>query len=87
MCIRDSYIAAQKGQEKCVELLLGAGAKVDQARNDGATPLFMAAQKGQEKCVELLLGAGAKVDQANDKGTTPLSMAVQEGQELSLIHI
>ena len=33
-------MAAQKGQEKCVELLLGAGAKVDQADNNSTTPLW-----------------------------------------------
>ena len=41
------WTAAAEGQEKCVELLLGAGAKVDQAKNDGFTPLIMAAQEGQ----------------------------------------
>jgi len=66
------FQAAQEGQEKCVELLLGAGAAVDQANNNGSTPLFIAAQEGQEKCVQLLLGAGAKVDQADNNSTTPL---------------
>ena len=47
-------IAASKGQEKCVELLLGAGAKVDHATNDGRTPLLIAAMRGHEKCEELL---------------------------------
>ena len=33
------------GHEDCVRLLLRAGAAVDQARADGATPLFKAAHK------------------------------------------
>ena len=69
------FIAVCFGQEKCVELLLGAGAKVDQARDSGSTPLFMAAQEGQEKCVELLLGAHAAVNQADNDGCTPLYTA------------
>ena len=73
--------AVDRGRATCVELLLGAGAKVDQAPNDGATPLFIAALQGQEKCVELLLGAGAKVDQAENNGDTPLSNALQKGHK------
>ena len=44
-----------------MELLLGAGAKVDQAKKDDATPLSCAEQQGHKKCVELLKAAGAKV--------------------------
>ena len=52
-------IAAAAGQEKCVQLLLGAGAKVDQASNKGTTPLSIAAKKGHDKCAALLRAAGA----------------------------
>ena len=34
------FMAAQEGKEKCVQLLLGAGAKVDQADNNSTTPLW-----------------------------------------------
>ena len=48
------FIAAEKGHEKCVQLLLGAGAVVNKAANDGYTPLIIAAQMGHQKCVQLL---------------------------------
>ena len=35
----------QMGHEDCVRLVLRAGAKVDQPRADGATPLFKACHK------------------------------------------
>ena len=44
----------------CVQQLLGARAAVDQATNDGTTPLSYARKKGQAQCVALLLAAGAK---------------------------
>ena len=53
-------MAAYKGHEKCVQRLLEAGAKVDQAENNGDTPLSNALQKGHKKCAALLRAAGAK---------------------------
>ena len=75
------YIAAHQGHEKCVQLLLDAGAVVDQAMNNGFTPLHTAAVNGNDKCVQLLLGAGAVVDQAMNGGFTPLGIAAQNGHE------
>ena len=45
------------GHDDCVRLLLRAGAKVDQARGDGATALFKACHKvnNKEKIVGMLL--------------------------------
>ena len=54
---------------------------MDQAQNEGATPLFAAAAKGDEKCVQRLLEAGAEVDKATDRGNTPLSNAMENGHE------
>ena len=48
MCIRDRSMAVQEGYAAVVAALLEARAAVDQAKPDGATPLFMAAQEGYE---------------------------------------
>ena len=47
------------GHEKCVQLLLEAGAEVDKATPFG-TPLSIAAEEGHENCAALLRAAGAK---------------------------
>merc|ERR1719271_2418201 len=51
--------AALKGQTRCLELLLAAGADVDKADQLGDTPLICAAGYGELACVERLLEAGA----------------------------
>ena len=53
---------------------------VDQAKNDGATPLYVAAQEGFTEIVKLLITEGkADVDKAENDGATPLYIAAQEG--------
>ena len=71
----------RKGHAEVVSLLLGKeGVDVNQATNDGATPLFIASQKGHAEVVSLLLGKeGVDVNQATNNGTTPLYIASQEG--------
>jgi alpha-tubulin suppressor-like RCC1 family protein len=59
----------------------GDGAAVDQAYNDGKTPLWMAARYGHEAVVGQLLEAGAAVDQADNDGTTPLYIAARHGHD------
>jgi hypothetical protein len=79
-------LAAQNGHADCVKLLLGAGADVHKANDNGATPLFMATQKAQLDCVRLLLEARADVDTAHQTGATPLFVAAQEG-EFTLVRL
>eukprot|EP00757_Euglenozoa_sp_SAG-D1_P016150 gene16150-4899_t len=69
----------ENGRTKCMELLLGFGAKVDQPNNNGATPLYIASYNGHTKYMELLLDRGAKVYQPNNNGATPLYIASQNG--------
>ncbi|MBF0316410.1 MAG: ankyrin repeat domain-containing protein [Oligoflexia bacterium] len=54
-------------------------AGINQARNDGAAPLFIAAKEGHPKVVTLLLNNGANVDQVENNGATPLYVAAQNG--------
>ena len=73
-------IASRNGHVEVVRALVEAGASVDQARNDGVTPLCIASEEGHVEVVRVLVAAGASVDQANNDRVTPLLM-------LSLIHI
>ena len=55
-----------------VEMLIHAGANVNQANRDGLTPLQYASRSVHTKIVEILIRAGANVNQANRDGLTPL---------------
>jgi len=66
--------ATWKGRESTVELLLGAGAKVEpEGRMD--SPLFRASVSGPTRIVSLLLEAGASVERRSRDGRTPLHIA------------
>jgi ankyrin repeat protein len=69
---------SQEGQCNVVQVLLEASANVNQATNDGMSPLFMASQEGHCDVVRLLLEASANVNQA-DTGASPLFIASQNG--------
>jgi len=74
-------VAAGSGNAEVIEVLLeyGAGALVDQAREDGVTALFVAAGNGFSDCVKQLLGAGADKNLVNANGATPVLAASQNG--------
>ena len=57
-------MSSENGHQEAVKLLLAKGAKVDQANNDGDTPLSVSSQNGHLEVVKLLLANGKKVNQA-----------------------
>ena len=59
-----------------MRLLIERGATIDQADNDGVTPLYVASQNGHEAVVRLLIERGATIDQAENHGWTPLRIAI-----------
>jgi ankyrin repeat protein len=54
--------AAEKGDERVVELLLQNGACPDFEDEDGQTPLARVVETGSIEVVQLLLARGVKVD-------------------------
>jgi ankyrin repeat protein len=75
------YIVCQNGGVEKANLLIKAGARVDEAY-DGVTPLFIAVQNGDTEMVALLIKEGADIDKARVKdGVTPLYAASQNGDE------
>jgi ankyrin repeat protein len=74
------HMAAHRGHEAVVVLLLQAGADVNKATANtsivvSCTALSLAGGGGHVAVVALLLQAGALVDKADDYGATPLSTA------------
>jgi hypothetical protein len=75
--------AAFGGQLKVLTWLLENGCPVDEALDNGCTPLLMAAQNGHGTVVRALINAGADVNIMTNEsdGTTPLFAAAFMGSE------
>jgi hypothetical protein len=69
-------IAAQHGRDKCIALLLTAGADKEAKDVLGDTALILASGVGHSKCVKLLLEAGANIEV---KDGAALILAAQNG--------
>ena len=76
--------AVRQGDVPQVRSQLKAGANVNQAEGDGATPLHWAAHRDSIEMVRLLLDAGASALVANDLGITPLHLAAANGNVVTL---
>lgn len=70
--------AAREGSEKVVDVLLAAGAKVDQANSYGDTALKLAALQGRMSIAKKLRARGAQVE---TPGWTPLIYAATGGHD------
>lgn len=75
------HLAAKKGHEVVVDLLLKRGAALDTLDDFEQTPLHLAADQGHKLIVELLLNQGADKDACDKQGQTPLALAVTKGYE------
>ena len=62
-------------------LLASLHADVNQANNNGQTPMWIAAGNGHSDTVKVLASLHADVNQAENNGATPLRIATQKGKE------
>jgi hypothetical protein len=67
-----ALMAAQKGHEECLHVLLDAGASANEADESGATALMLAAREGHEDCARALLDRGADIDARDSEASTAL---------------
>ncbi|KAL8344155.1 hypothetical protein RB601_004603 [Gaeumannomyces tritici] len=74
-------LAAIRGHEAVVRLLLENGADREARNRNGSTPLLWAAARGHEAVVKLLLRNGANWEAKDNCGSTALSWAVRQGHE------
>src|SRR3972149_6230643 len=67
------FSACENGNvEVLISLLIKNGANVNQADNDGTTPLYIASRYGHVEVISLLLNNGANVNQVDNVRRTPL---------------
>jgi ankyrin repeat protein len=69
--------AAREGELDCVQLLIKAGADVNQTSVDGSSALLVAVQNGNYAAGSYLLDHGANPNLANKKNWTPLYLTVK----------
>ena len=72
-------IAAWRGDDKMVQLLLQQGAEIDDRTKWGETPLHHAVTFGHAKVCEVLLKAGADAHSEDRLKRTPYQIAMQKG--------
>jgi ankyrin repeat protein len=70
-----------RGYEKMVQMLIDAGADVDNRGGHYGSPLWTASSEGHEKVVRVLIDAGADVDAQGDDRETALQAASSRGYE------
>lgn len=73
------FFAVQQNALDAVEVLVGAGATLNEAAADGMTPLLMAAASGHEQLALLLVDRGSDPNAADQNGVTALHYAIQRG--------
>ena len=72
-------IAAWRGDDKMVQLLLQQGSEIDDKTKWGETPLHHAVTFGHAKVCEILLKAGADAHSEDRLKRTPYQIAMQKG--------
>lgn len=80
------HIAAQKGYDGIVRLLLEHGADCNEKDSDGLTPLTHAIRGDHEAAVRLLLSHGADCNDKDSDGLTPLAHAIR-GDHEAVVHV
>ena len=69
------HVACQRGHDKCVSLLLQAGANMEHIHITGLTPLLEACLHGQLKCAALLVEHGANIHFRNPSMKSALMLS------------
>ena len=79
------HMAAMKGQNKILEILISKGGDINAHDTTGRTPLHCAIEGERMDTVTLLVNKGADVTKLDSKGTSPLHAAVSKGMEDAVV--
>src|SRR3972149_140114 len=81
------FSACENGNvEVLISLLIKNGANVNQADNDGTTPLYIASRYGHVEVISLLLNNGANVNQVDNVRFSPLHVA-SSNDYVKVVHL
>uniref|UniRef100_A0A158PCG1 ANK_REP_REGION domain-containing protein n=1 Tax=Angiostrongylus cantonensis TaxID=6313 RepID=A0A158PCG1_ANGCA len=72
-------IAADKGHERFVDMLVNRGAHIDARNKKGCTALWLACHGGHLETVQTLVKHGADVDMQDNRKMSPLMVAFRKG--------
>lgn len=72
-----AHFAAERGDERAIELLARRKFDLNAARDDGCTPLIIAVAKKNLEAAVALLACGARADSQSADGTTALHLGIQ----------
>jgi ankyrin repeat protein len=76
------YIAAFKGHDTTVRLLVQLGSSPNARNNHGDTPVLIAAREAHDSTIRLLVSElGASCNPVNNSGITPVAIAAYNGHE------
>ncbi|XP_035710945.1 ankyrin repeat domain-containing protein 27 isoform X2 [Folsomia candida] len=80
-CLTLLHVACIYGRPKVVDILIGAGSKLEAKDSQGNRAIHYAASRGHQNAVLLLLHAGCDLQPINNDFSTPLILAAQNGHE------
>lgn len=75
------HCAAERGNPRCVKLLLEAGANPSARMTGGWTPAHCAAEAGRSDNLQMLIDFGTPIDTTDDYGDTPRKLAQTYGEK------
>ena len=76
-----ALIFAAESEPLIVELLISAGATIDQPNNAGITPLMVAVRNEEMESIRFLIESGASTACCNKQGQTVIELARESGSE------
>jgi hypothetical protein len=84
--VTSAIIAAERGNDKCLALLILRGADMTKATKPGFAPIHVICQYSKHVCLELMANSGVDLNlrAANEQGSTPVMMCCQSGNAKGL---
>jgi len=77
-----AIFAVTSGHIRALHAVINAGIDLNQANNEGKTPLMYAAQQGDKEIVEVLLAGNADPSHETAEGVSAYDLAIESGRPL-----